>query len=121
MSLYISDKYSDHFAGYYKIRIYFDFTFRLLFLILFEGRKVPCDLPKRSKNTEKGICVKKIWSNEEKEIILKKFRTLIKIGKLPGKQECEELMEEHKIFTGRKWTDLKYFVKNYLSKCKKIS
>lgn len=80
-----------------------------------KSRNKKANVPKRPTKIER-----KIWSNEEKEIIFKKFKLLIKSGTLPGKVQCTQVMEEHSVvFAERKWTDLKYFVKNHLQKIKK--
>ncbi|CAG9835041.1 unnamed protein product [Diabrotica balteata] len=76
------------------------------------------------RNDPKKKCVsfkRRPWTTEEKEIILKEFKSLIKRGSLPGKEQCTKLLEEQIVFTGRKWTDVKFFVKNYLQKLRKIT
>lgn len=46
---------------------------------------------------------------------------MIRRDQLPGKVACEELMQENPdIFINRKWSDLKFYVKNHISKAKKI-
>ncbi|XP_072387132.1 uncharacterized protein [Diabrotica undecimpunctata] len=69
------------------------------------------------RNNPKKKCVsfkRRPWTTEEKEIILKEFKSLIKRGFLPGIEQCTKLLEEQVVFTGRKWTNVKFFVKNYL-------
>lgn len=74
-------------------------------LIIYLGKK-------QSKRTYK----KTPWSNEEKEVVLREMRHLIKKKSLPGKDICSMLIEKYPVLANRKWTDVKFFVKNYLSK-----
>ncbi|XP_057666792.1 uncharacterized protein LOC130900289 [Diorhabda carinulata] len=80
-----------------------------------ENRNKTAAQSNKSRKTYK----KQSWTTEEKEIVLKEFKLLIEHGNLPGKKQCNDLIEKHKIFTDRKWTDLKFFIKNHLSKISK--
>ncbi|KAG5882523.1 hypothetical protein JTB14_006795 [Gonioctena quinquepunctata] len=71
------------------------------------------------KRPNKRACTKTPWSAEEKEIVLREMRLFIKKNNLPGKEKCSNLLENYPALGNRKWTDIKFFVKNYLAKNKK--
>lgn len=61
------------------------------------------------------------WSPEEIKVVLNNFKVQVKHKMLPGKKDCLELMEKHPtLFQGRKWTDLKFCIKNHISKLSKL-
>lgn len=72
-----------------------------------------------NKKCNKKTCTKKIWTEEEIGTVLKFFAPFIKRTTIPGKAKCEECMEKYPIFGTRKWTDLKFYIKNYINKIKK--
>lgn len=67
----------------------------------------------------KATCIKKTWKDDEIKAVLKFFANFIKRGTTLGKARCEECMQTQPVFGSRKWTDLKFYVKNYITKIKK--
>lgn len=50
---------------------------------------------------------------------MKKFKVEIKNGIVPGKDKCTKIKEEDKdILSRRSWTDIKFFVKNVITRNK---
>ncbi|XP_068712639.1 uncharacterized protein [Montipora foliosa] len=63
----------------------------------------------------------KPWTGEEKEAVLKYLGHWIRKGRVPGKLDCEQCISKaNGALDHRKWTDLKYFVKNQIDKRKKV-
>lgn len=60
------------------------------------------------------------WSSEEKEAVLNFFKSSIKKEVVPGKVECMKCKEENSALSRRTWTDVKFCVKNYLDKIKRM-
>lgn len=61
------------------------------------------------------------WNETEKELILSKFKIEIKNGIVPGKDKCTKVKEEHdNILSRRSWTDIKFFIKNTITRNKKF-
>ena len=56
---------------------------------------------------------KKAWSKEEIEIVLKAFHTHVVGSSLPGKNECLQLITKLACLRGRKWTNLKDYIRNH--------
>lgn len=63
---------------------------------------------------------RKVWTTEETKIVLDHFSLHIKRGALPGKVLCEELMKKHPVLQERKWSDLKFCCKNYITKLNRM-
>ncbi|KAF5307229.1 hypothetical protein FQR65_LT18439 [Abscondita terminalis] len=77
--------------------------------------------PKTSVNKlTRKTCIKRSWSSEETACLLKHFSAIIKQnGPPPGKKQCEDCITKFKVLETRKWTDIKYYIKNHISKIKK--
>ncbi|CAH1115846.1 unnamed protein product [Psylliodes chrysocephalus] len=88
--------------------------------LVLKGKKRKSSVSTMEKTTSKK-CSKRPWTDNEKKIMYSKFTKFIKKNSLPGKLECMEVIENHEVFAGRKWSDLKFFIKNHLSKIKKMS
>lgn len=73
-----------------------------------------------TKLEKKRIYAKKTWEQIESNAVLNEFKNMIKKGKLPGKIDCEKCIEKYSFLTNRKWTDIKYHVKNHISKINKV-
>ncbi|KAI4470857.1 hypothetical protein MML48_1g16811 [Holotrichia oblita] len=71
-----------------------------------------------NQRKSKSVC-KRPWSSHEMSAVLTHFKTNIKIGALPGKKECEKCISENAVLKDRKWTDVKFCIKNHLTKIKK--
>ncbi|KAK9688430.1 hypothetical protein QE152_g35338 [Popillia japonica] len=71
------------------------------------------------KKSTNSVCTKKMWTEEESGAVLKFFAPFIKKETIPGKAKCEECMEKYPVFGTRKWTDLKFYIKNYITKIKR--
>ncbi|KAF5269754.1 hypothetical protein FQR65_LT17931 [Abscondita terminalis] len=69
--------------------------------------------------TKKQKGTKVSWTIEEKEGVLNFFKVHIKKGSVEKKHECEECMEKYPVLKKRKWSDLKFCVKNQISKVNK--
>lgn len=64
---------------------------------------------------------KRPWSEEECNAVLRYFRCEIAKKITPGKQKCEECIENAKgALNQRDWRDVKYYVKNQITKIRKI-
>ncbi|KAG5865995.1 hypothetical protein JTB14_006249 [Gonioctena quinquepunctata] len=61
----------------------------------------------------------KAWTKEESSSVISFFNSHIKKGMVPGKSPCEKCIEEHPSLAHRKWTDIKFHVKNYLTKIRR--
>lgn len=72
------------------------------------------------KRPNQKVSRRQPWDPVEKQIVLKTFRIHIKNNSLPGKVECEKCIQDNPVLSKRIWTDLKFFVKNHISKIKKI-
>lgn len=60
-------------------------------------------------------CCRMPWSSKESKVVLTNFKIAIKYKMLPGKEECEKLIQSNPdLFQNRKWSDIKFFVKIYL-------
>lgn len=73
--------------------------------------------PKRTKR--EAALARVPWNESEKGVLLKKFKVDIKNESVPGKDKCMKIKEKHNdILSRRSWTDIKFFVKNVISKNK---
>ena len=59
-----------------------------------------------------GPCRRKPWTKQEKDVVLKKFGKLVHLGKLPGKFDCQCLIQENSVLKNRSWNNIKDFVRN---------
>lgn len=69
--------------------------------------------------TGKKCVQKRTWNEEESSPVIKFFTSHIKRGAVPGKSQCEECIQKHPSLSLRKWTDIKFYVKNYITKIKR--
>ena len=71
-------------------------------------------LSENGKLERKKYIEKLNWTRAESNLVLDKFHHYVTSDKLPGKKECQKLLDENnEIFQrGRKWSNLKDFVKN---------
>lgn len=79
-----------------------------------EKQKMSYDTKTYSK---KSFVSKKTWKEEEIGAVLKFSAPFIR-EKLYGKAKCNECMKKYPVFSTRKWTDVKFYVNNYISKIK---
>lgn len=71
----------------------------------------------------KGRSVKKRpWNSKEVAAVINFFRLEIKRGaSAPGKAKCDECIEKYKEdLKARSWRDIKYYVKNYITKMSRV-
>lgn len=75
----------------------------------------------KSKRTKREAALGRVpWDDSEKEILLKKFKVEIKNEIVPGKYKCTKIKEEHNdTLSRRSWTDIKFFVKNVITRNKR--
>lgn len=62
------------------------------------------------------------WTEEEKQAVFKSLDHWIRQGgRLPGKLDCEKCISKaNGALDRRKWSDVKYFVKNQIEKRKRV-
>ena len=58
------------------------------------------------------------WHDKEKAVVIKAFRKYIYKDKLPGKQQCLQLIESNNCLSAGKWQNIKDFVRNEQRKFK---
>ncbi|KAG5871824.1 hypothetical protein JTB14_033038 [Gonioctena quinquepunctata] len=74
---------------------------------------------KPTKKKWKGV---RPWSKEEKSAVMKFFHSSIKKKIVPGKVQCEEcILNSEGALSERVWKDVKYYVKNYITKLSEIT
>ncbi|KAG5892254.1 hypothetical protein JTB14_014624 [Gonioctena quinquepunctata] len=75
----------------------------------------------KPKRTKKEAALERVsWNDYEKEVLLNKFKIEIKNGIVPGKDKCTLIKQEHEdILSRRSWTDIKFFIKNVITRNKK--
>nr|XP_023019945.1 uncharacterized protein LOC111508612 [Leptinotarsa decemlineata] len=62
------------------------------------------------------------WTQNEKIAVTNFFRVAIKKKIVPGKVMCEECIRNSgEVLNQRRWTDIKYYIKNYITKLNKIA
>ena len=67
-----------------------------------------------SKTKRRKTVSHKVWTDDERRIMEKRFEDCFKAHKTPGKNRCEDLMAEHpNLFIDRKWENLKDYVRNH--------
>lgn len=52
------------------------------------------------------------WTKEEKRCVETAFRKHLAVKRLPGKRECEQLLETNDVLRKRTWRMVKDFVRN---------
>lgn len=75
---------------------------------------------KTNMNKSRTPSIKKPWSEQEIDAVLKFFKFDLKKEYLPGKEKCLQCIKQHPVLQNRKWTDVKYYLKNYYAKNKKM-
>ncbi|XP_050514061.1 uncharacterized protein LOC126889627 [Diabrotica virgifera virgifera] len=60
------------------------------------------------------------WTSEEIKSVMTFFKFDLKKELLPGKQKCEECKSKYPVLERRKWTDIKFYLKNYYSRNKRL-
>lgn len=60
------------------------------------------------------------WTKEEIQALLTHFKFDLKKEFLPGKQKCLECIQKYPVLVRRKWSDIKYYLKNYYSKNRRL-
>lgn len=92
-----------------------------IFLLVDADVRYDTSASRTKKNTRRKTQIKKrLWTTAEKQAVLKHFTNQVKEGSLPGKIECEKCIDETPCLKGRKWTDLKFYIKNHLFKLNKM-
>ncbi|XP_070177561.1 uncharacterized protein [Littorina saxatilis] len=69
--------------------------------------------PGHSEEGKKG-CIRKKWSAEERKAIGLNLTKFIATETLPGKADCLEVQQKCPILRNRKWTQIKFCVKNMI-------
>ena len=87
--------------------------------------------PKKNRtgmsHKQKRTCVprknvtKKPWSTPEQSAVLHHFDSFIRMGKVPRKQEVDEVIKKEPILQERSWKNIKDFVYNKIKKNHKDS
>lgn len=62
---------------------------------------------------------RRVWTEDEKRVVLKEFRREIALNQLPGKTAIDRVMEKYSCFDGRKWTNIKDFIRNHSGRANK--
>lgn len=80
-----------------------------------DDEQVQFESTKRKYVAKKMKCTKKrferkVWKDEEKDLVRTHFASYIMQGKLPGKESIESFLE--KMGWDRKWTNVKDLVRN---------
>ncbi|CAH1163346.1 unnamed protein product, partial [Phaedon cochleariae] len=75
----------------------------------------------KPKRTKREAALGRVpWNHSEKEVLLNEFKIEIKRGIVPGKAKCTMIKHDHdNILSSRSWTDIKFFVKNVITRNKK--
>lgn len=60
--------------------------------------------------------IKKHWSKEEKDTVLKYFENEINLKIAPKKTKCEKCIAENNVLRNRSWKHIKYWVYNVISR-----
>ncbi|XP_068746319.1 uncharacterized protein [Montipora capricornis] len=95
-----------------------------------EVSKKPKKTRKQSRKSKEGDCSievskksvpHKSWTGEEKEAVLKYLGHWIRQGRIPGKLDCEQCISKtNGVLDHRKWSDVKFFIKNQIDKRRKV-
>nr|CAI5856621.1 unnamed protein product [Callosobruchus analis] len=74
----------------------------------------------KPKRTKREAALGRVpWNDSEKVVLLKTFKIEIKKEIVPGKCKCLKIKEAHNdILSRRSWTDIKFFVKNVITRNK---
>ncbi|XP_039283303.1 uncharacterized protein LOC120351152 [Nilaparvata lugens] len=60
--------------------------------------------------------VRKMWSQEETDAVVRHFQKHIIMKKVPNKEECDRCLEKEACLSNRSWSNIKYHVKNMFNK-----
>lgn len=92
--------------------------------------KEPKKIRKQSRKSKEGDCSVEVskksvphksWTGEEKEAVLKYLGHWVRRERIPGKLECEQCISKaNGVLDHRKWSDVKFFIKNQIDKRRKI-
>lgn len=94
---------TDNVHFHIQLNCFFFVTKILFFVVLLTGRKHR----KRQQNA------RRTWTNDEKIIVMKCLGNYIrKQCPLPGKQQCEDLIKSNPVMNGRRWQNVKDFIRN---------
>ncbi|XP_025834091.1 uncharacterized protein LOC112905601 isoform X2 [Agrilus planipennis] len=86
----------------------------------FIGKEKQKESNKRKRTKREAALGRIPWNDSEKEVLLNKFKMEIKNEIVPGKDMCTKIKEEHdNLLSNRSWTDIKFFVKNVITRNKK--
>ena len=72
-----------------------------------------------SLENQSTITGKQAWTKEEIDLILTKFHRHVTGTTLPGKTECERLIQDTPCLHARKWSNWKDFARNHKKKIQK--
>lgn len=61
-------------------------------------------------------CVKRPWSEQEKEAVLRHFSKHIIMKQVPNKKECDSCLKSEPVLISRTWAHVKFFVKNMFNR-----
>ena len=71
------------------------------------------------KHAKKSQIEKNPWSVAERTAVLQFFQDTIRKGIVPGKAPCAKCLLENPVLERRKWTVIKDFVRNTITKAKR--
>ena len=71
------------------------------------------------KTRRKESLLKVLGTKDEIKVVLNHFQRCVAESRLPGKIECFSLIKATPCLKERKWTTVKYYVRNHLGKSKK--
>lgn len=71
------------------------------------------------KKLSKKPTMKRPWTEPETTAVLSFFKASIRKSQVPGKKMCEECRHSDEVLSSRSWTDIKYYVYNYIKKINK--
>lgn len=60
------------------------------------------------------------WTTEEIQSVLTFFKFDLKKELLPGKEKCTECIKQYPVLERRKWADIKYYLKNYYARNRRL-
>ena len=60
-----------------------------------------------------GTSGKRKWTPEEVNVVLTSFHSHVIGSTLPGKTECLKVISKNKCLKGRRWTNIKDYVRNH--------
>jgi len=69
----------------------------------------------------KRLCVKRIWTDEEKAAVQAGLGSFFSLHQLPGKNVILQCMEQHPVLRNRQWRNIKDYVRNIQLKNSKFA